>query len=197
MSEAPTIPTEARVKDAAVRLFGKNGFAATGIRDISEASGISVATLYHYMDTKEDLLLDLMLEGMNSLLDSANRVPSDKSASERLSALVTVHIEYHCNRALLARVTDTELRSLNESSRNTIIALRDDYERLWRKTIEQGNTSGEFHVEDVKMVALAALGMCTSVYSWFSPEGPLSVDDIANWYSQLTLRLCGQGSSSR
>ena len=188
--------TEERVKSAAIRLFSVKGFAATGIREIAHEAGISVASLYHYMDTKEELLLSLMLDGMNSLLEPATRVvSSDGGPSEHVVNLVDIHVSFHCSRAALARVTDAELRSLSPEPRRSVIDLRDAYEKLWLSSITDGRSDGIFTIAEPRLATLAVLEMCTGVSHWYSPDGRFSVDRIARYYSGLALRLLGHNEA--
>lgn len=191
--------TEERIKSAAIRLFGAQGFAATGIRQIARASDISVASLYHYMETKDDLLLSLMLDGMNALLEaSIPMMEQEKEPSERLDALVRLHIKFHCERAALARVTDIELRSLTGKARQRVVAMRDDYEHLWLTTINDGVQQGVFHAPQPRLATFALLEMCTGVSHWYTPNGTYSVAEIADCYSGLAHRMLeGELASDR
>ena len=189
--------TEDRVKAAAIQLFGAKGFAATGIRELAHEAGVSIASLYHYMDTKESLLLDLMLDGMNSLLGPATEAltPAGPPPTD-LVKLVEIHIEFHCQRAALAKVTDAELRSLSPESRQLVIDLRDAYENLWTTTILRGRDSGAFKVSEPRLATLALLEMCTGVSHWYSPGGRYTVDRIASYYAALALRLLAHPRSA-
>ena len=57
-------PTGERVRQAALELFAERGFHGTGIRQLAERAGVSSASLYHYMGTKEDLLVALMTSSL-------------------------------------------------------------------------------------------------------------------------------------
>jgi AcrR family transcriptional regulator len=197
MSTSADLPTEERLKAAAVRLFGAKGFAATGIRELARESGISVASLYHYMQTKDDLLLSLMLDGMHSLLTPATEaLESAGDAADLLCALVDIHINFHCSRAALARVTDAEIRALSGEARQQVISLRDEYERLWRQAIVAGDADGTFHVPQPRLTTFALLEMCTGVSHWYSPNGMYSVRAISSYYSALALRMLGYRRSA-
>ena len=190
MTTVTEVPTEDRVKAAAVRLFGSKGFAGTGIREIANEAGISIASLYHYMDTKESLLLSLMLDGMQNLLTPA--IAALESGDDPVTCLVTlvhIHVSFHCEEAALARVTDTELRSLSEPSRTRVIGLRDSYEALWRDVIERGTAARLFKVAEPRLATLALLEMCTGISHWYSPNGRHSVEKIARSYSAYVLRI--------
>ena len=59
-----------RVRRAALELFAERGFHGTGIRQLAERAGLSSASLYHYMGTKEDLLVELMRAAKELLADT-------------------------------------------------------------------------------------------------------------------------------
>ena len=63
--------TRQRVRDAAVELFAERGYHGVGIRELAERAGLTSATLYHYMATKQDLLVELMTENLETLIESA------------------------------------------------------------------------------------------------------------------------------
>lgn len=180
--------TEDRVKSAAIRLFGAKGFAATGIREIAREANISVASLYHYMVTKDELLLSFMLDGLESLLGPANEAlgkPGDPVS--QMSSLIKIHIDFHCNRASLAKVTDAEIRALSGEAQQQVLDLRDEYERLWLDVVSAGVADGSFQVDQPRLAVFALLEMCTGVSHWYSPKGKYSVTEIADYYVTLSL----------
>lgn len=192
MAAGDEVATEQRLKEAAVRLFGARGFASTGIRELARESDISVASLYHYMDSKDDLLLALMMDGMRSLLEPARNALRDISyAPARIVALVDTHIDFHCNRADLARVTDTEIRALSMRARRQVIDLRDEYEGLWLDSIITGVQTGAFLVAEPRLATFALLEMCTGVSHWYSPRGRFTARQISDHYARLALQLLG------
>jgi AcrR family transcriptional regulator len=172
--------TAERVHQAALRLFASQGFQATGIRKIAEDAGITVASLYHYMGTKEDLLERMMVEGITELLLTPARDLADSVSdpAERIDGLVALHVRRHAEHPQLCRVGDAEIRSLSSARRARVVALRDAYQTIWEETIAIGVASGLFAVPDVKLATFALLQMCTGVVDWFAPRGRLSLDEI-------------------
>jgi AcrR family transcriptional regulator len=188
----------ANVREAALRLFASKGFEATGIRDIAAASGVSSAALYHYMGTKEDLLLAIMREGQLHLLDTAQAMVAEVNSPEaQLGALVQLHVWAHGVRQLAARVADTEVRSLSGEKRDEVLKLRDRYQRLWTDALEQGVATGVFSIEDTKLMTLALLEMCTGVSHWYSQEGPVSLENIARHFANWALLMVRAKRSRR
>ena len=175
---------------AALRLFAAHGFEATGIRKIAEEAGITVASLYHYLGTKEDLLERMMLESMTELLAPAHVLTgSVTDPGERIAGLVDSHVRRHAQEQQLCRVGDTEIRSLSPARRAGVIALRDSYQAIWEEAVMSGVRSGLFAVPDVKLATFALLQMCTGVAYWYNPRGPLSLDEISAAFVKMALAL--------
>jgi AcrR family transcriptional regulator len=186
--------TEERVLAAAVRLFAIRGFEGTSIREIAKEAGISVATLYHYIDTKEDLLSRMMNLSMRRLLDQGARaLEASSDPTEQMIGLVDIHVRKHAQENLLSAVGDTEVRSLSPSRRREIVALRDAYQKMWEEVISEGVKKGRFAVSDVKLAALALLEMCTGVAHWYAPAGRLSLDQVSKAFVDMALSLLGAG----
>jgi AcrR family transcriptional regulator len=190
--------TAERVEAAALRLFATRGFEATGIRQIAEEAGISVASLYHYMGTKEDLLDRLMRESMRRLLDPARELmESTGDPVERVAGLVELHVRKHARDNLMCLVGDTEIRSLSPARRREMVALRDAYQGMWEEAVADGAAQGRFRVPDVKIAVFALLEMCTGVAHWYAPGGRLSLDEISKTFVGMALSLLAGGEPSR
>src|SRR5206468_3629455 len=160
--------TGARIRDAAVRLFGARGYAATGIRDVARDAGVTTAALYHHMGSKQDLLLTIMRDAMHELLDYAREALKEATApSEQLAALARAHILYNGRNLLDAYVGDAEIRSLDGANRGRIVKLRDQYEDLWADVIKRGVEARDFRIGDQKMFRLGVIQMCNGVAYWY------------------------------
>lgn len=182
--------TGERVRAAAVKLFAGKGFHGTGIRDLAQAAKISSASLYHYMGTKEELLAGIMRECLERLLIAAGRLPGE-DPPERLAALVALHVLTHATQPDRTRVVDHELHVLSTTARREIVRLRDEYEQQWTVAIEDGIRAGSFHDSEPGVTRLALIEMCNGVSRWYSPRGPLSLEDLADHYAQLANRMLG------
>ncbi|AHH96619.1 TetR/AcrR family transcriptional regulator [Kutzneria viridogrisea] len=184
--------TEARIRAAAIRLWAERGFHGSGIRELAEAAGVSSATLYHYMGTKEDLLAAIMRDGLLRLLELARAaVKPAQGTEERLSALVQLHVLTHAVRPEQTRVVDWEMRSLSTEHAAEIVALRDEYELLWQEAIDEGCRSGLFRPAHPRVARLALLEMCNGVAHWYTPDGPLTLEELALRHTEMALALLG------
>jgi AcrR family transcriptional regulator len=173
---------------AALRLFGTKGYGGVGIREIALEAGISTAALYHYMRTKEDLLVALMTDRMSRIIASGRAATAGLTAPEqKLVALVRVHIVAHGRYP--ETVIDQEVRSLSPAARPAVVALRDEYEDIWRQVMDTGATDGVFEVPRSQTARLAVLEMCNGVVTWYRPGGPLPLSQIADDFAELALAM--------
>ncbi|WP_019808894.1 TetR/AcrR family transcriptional regulator [Saccharomonospora halophila] len=186
------VDTRERVHEAAVELFATRGFHGTGIRDLARASGVSTASLYHYMGAKEDLLAGIMRACLRDLLDAATDV-ADTVADprERIRRLVTGHVDAHARMPRETRIVDHELHALPREVREEVVSLRDGYERVWSDTIAEGVEAGVFRTAHPHVTRIALLQMCTGVAHWYSARGSLSLGDLAGAHADIALRVLG------
>jgi AcrR family transcriptional regulator len=188
--------TSERVRDAALRLFAERGYHGTGIRQLADAAGLSSASLYHYMGTKEELLVAIMRTSLTDLLEAADDVCTLPDPGERLVALVRLHVRTHASAPEQTRVVDDEVNALSPAARAEVVALRDRYERHWQAVLEEGAAQGDFRVGSAAVVRRALLEMCSGVARWWTPDGELDLDALAGEYAALALRLVGAPDSA-
>src|SRR5438477_12262131 len=94
---SPTPPRERaeEVYTAALRLFRQKGYHATSMQDIAAAVGLYKGSLYHYIGSKDDLLVQVFERAMGSLLADVERIASDGSLAptQQLRLIVQAHVE--------------------------------------------------------------------------------------------------------
>jgi len=182
--------TERRILRTALRLFATKGYGAVGIREIAQEAGISTAALYHYMRTKEDLLVALMTDRMRRIIVAATLARDEfGDPARRLVALVRVHVVTHAR--FSDGVVDNEVRSLGPDTRPRIIALRDEYQALWEAVLDDGRARGVFELDEPHLAKLALLEMCNGVIHWYSPRGAAGLDQVADSFADMALAVTG------
>jgi AcrR family transcriptional regulator len=186
------LSTKQRIEQAALQLFAAKGFEATGIREIADRAGLSTSALYHYMGSKDELLVAFMVESMTELTRAANAA-LDGAADPvaQLAALVRTHVGFHTLDAQRSLVADDELRAVSDVAFTKVMQLRDGYELLWAQTLEQGARTGAFSFTDARITRLALLEMCNGVARWYSDRGPKHPAEIADCFADLALAMAG------
>lgn len=182
--------TEIQIRRAAIALFAERGYAATGIRDIARAVGVTTASLYHYIANKHQLLVDIMSVGLNSLTDFALESISDvRRPEDQLALLVGGLVGVHATNRLIARVVDAEVRALEDDvdALAMVIAQRDRYESVWANVLRNGLNEGVFTFEDERLTRLALLSACTGMSNWYKPAGDENLRVICRHMTEFAL----------
>jgi hypothetical protein len=84
----------------------------------------------------------------------------------RLRVLIGCHVRFHIDHRLGSRVSEDQLGALEPAHRADVIALRDDYERLFKEILDEGRTLVGWRVPDVAVVSSGIATMCSQVAIW-------------------------------
>lgn len=174
--------TGPRIRDAALRLFARHGYAAVSMRQIARAVGVQAGALYNYTPDKQSLLFDLMRDHLQELLNAraARDLPPDPDP--QLEDFTRFHIRFHLERADAVFIAYMELRSLNPENFAVIEALRRDYETQLQTILRDGVEQRRFAVHDTRIAAMAVIAMLTGVNTWYRHDGRLSVAEVEDIY---------------
>jgi len=180
-----------RLHEAALERFGERGYHGVSIRELAEAAGITVSSIYAHVKAKEDLLTELVLLGHlehNELLRAA-LLDAPPDPREQIKALMRAHVHLHATYPLLARVANRELHALSAENGARVLAVRHASEGLFLDVIQRGMAQGVFSVPDawLAVAAIGALGL--RVAEWYTPETGYTPDEIADAYALFAVRL--------
>lgn len=176
------------IQSVSIDLFYRKGYFATSISDIAKGCGIQKASIYYHFSSKEELLFQIMHTTMTELLIHLEACLQGISNIERrFRAAISGHVQFHLNRQKETFVANSELRGLSPEHYQQIVAMRDEYERVFQALIADGKASGCFADVDVKILSYAILTLCTSGAFWFKSAGRLAVDEIAEIYEKFIL----------
>ncbi len=201
MSRADGAPSrQGEITRVAAQLFNARGFAGTSMQDIAAALGIQKPTLYHYVQSKAQVVSWIYRECVEAIH------PALRSYFEQ--GLPPEEIIFRAARDILSLLRDKpgylrvyfeNHRDLDPDEQTFIIAERDDYFALVALAIERGQLAGLFEKrEEPNIAALAFFGMCNWTYQWFSSSGPLTVDELAERFWDIFLNgIAVRGDSER
>ena len=173
--------TGPKVRDAALRLFAHNGYAAVSMRAIATKVGVQAGALYNYTPDKQTLLFNLLHDHMEELLE-AHQDDITRSPLDRLHHFVDFHIRFHADRPDEVFISYMELRNLTDENFNVVETLRRSYEDRLETILQQGAATGDFVTADTKIATLAVIAMLTGVNTWFRSGGRLSLDQVITQY---------------
>lgn len=188
--------TGPKIREAALRLFARSGYAAVSMRQIAAEVGVQAGALYTYTPDKQALLFDLMRGHMEELLMAwrAEDVPEGPVAA--LEHFTRFHIRYHLARPDEVFVSYMELRSLPSAEFAVVEDLRRGYEDVLFRILTRGAAEGVFDVADPKVATWALIAMLTGVGTWFSEGGRLERSEVEELYWGLVARTVGLGEEA-
>jgi AcrR family transcriptional regulator len=188
--------TATRIRDVATELFYEKGYHATSMREVAAAVGIKAGSLYNHFASKEDLLSEIALGTMNEMLAGAYaRLGTAASPDAQLRRLVEFHVRYSAENRLRAKVADDQLHALSPPRRRQVLAIRDQYEAVFRDILTRGRDEQLWQVDDVPVVSFAIATMASAVGVWYREDGRLAATEIASIYGDLVLRAVDAGNS--
>lgn len=183
--------TGPRIRDAALRLFARHGFAAVSMRQIAAEVGVQAGALYLYTADKQALLFDLMQDHMANLLAAVDALPPMRDPAAKLDQFARFHIGYHLDRPHAVFIAYMELRNLSPENFAAIETLRRAYEDRLQTILVEGTGTGDFKLADAKMATLALIAMLTGVTNWYREGGRLTRPDVQTLYADMALRSVG------
>ncbi len=174
--------TRSDVIDAAGRLFAERGYHGTSMRDLGKELGLLGSSLYSHVDSKQDLLVDVVEEGARLFEASAGQAKATPgTARDRLGALIAGHVIVVLDNVDVARTFLNEARMLDAEHRDRIVQARDHYEGVFRSVLADGTGDGSFRSDiDPKMASIYILSVLNALERWYDPTGPLNRDQLTD-----------------
>ncbi|WP_353472743.1 TetR/AcrR family transcriptional regulator [Salipiger sp. H15] len=185
--------TGPRIREAALRLFAKHGYAAVSMRRIASEVGVQAGALYNYIPDKQALLFSLLRGHMDELLEAWAEQPHPGDPLARLEEFVRFHIRFTLRRPESIFISYMELRNLEPENFAVIEALRGRYEGVLEQILRDGQAEGQISVPDTRIAAFALIGMLTGVNTWYREGGRLSEDEVAALYWDMARKAVGAG----
>jgi TetR/AcrR family transcriptional regulator, cholesterol catabolism regulator len=172
-------PREA-IRDAAMHLFGKQGYTGTSMRDIANAVGVLPGSLYAHIESKEALLVDIVADGITRFISAVEPfAAATGSPIDRLREMIIAHVEVVADNPERSLVVFHQWRFLGPDNVPAAIERRRAYERTFAGVVEEGVTAGLFKSGmNLRIAVLTILGALNWTPEWFSPDGCLSAKDV-------------------
>jgi AcrR family transcriptional regulator len=163
----------------AARLFAERGYQGTSLADLADALGVQKPSLYHHIDSKEDLLWEVAWDGAESFHAALDGVPADAAAADRIRLALRAHLAVVGAQLDIATVFVREWRHLTSPRRDEFLAERRRYEERIRELFRAGVEESQLRTDlDVPTSALLFLSAANWAYTWLRPGSP--TDELAD-----------------
>ena len=175
---------------SAARIFADKSYHSTSMRDISRATNVSLAGLYHYCKSKEELLFLIQDNCFGRVLERLEqRLEGVEDPITKLGIFIENHLSFFAANMSEMKVLSHEAESLGGDLYNHVSTRKDKYTQLARQILrEVQETQQTPQPIDLTVATYALFGMMNWIYNWYDPHGKLTVAELARNLTQLFLR---------
>ncbi|HEV2828854.1 MAG TPA: TetR/AcrR family transcriptional regulator [Pyrinomonadaceae bacterium] len=173
----------------AARIFAEKNYHSTTMRDISRATGVSLAGLYHYCNSKEELLYLIQDNCFGRVLERLEeRLKQVDDPLTKLRIFIENHLSFFAANMAEMKVLSHEAESLAGDLHLHVSGKKDKYTRLARKILKeiQQQQSAVDQI-DLTVATYALFGMMNWIYNWYDPQGKLKVNELVANVTRLFL----------
>jgi len=162
------------VLEASAKLFHEKGYSDTTVQDVADALGMLKGSLYYYIDTKEDLLFNLLVQvhdEVDELLEEVKAMPG-LTPLQRLEIYVRRLTSYNLYNLDRATVYYHDVDRLSEDRRSVIMARRKSENQFVARLIRQAQQDGDAD-DSMDAIILTNFVFSTMIwtYRWYRPQG--------------------------
>ena len=173
----------------AARIFAEKSYHSTSMRDISRETSISLAGLYHYCKSKEELLFLIQDNCFGRVLETLeHRLQDVTDPITKLGIFIENHLSFFAANMSEMKVLSHEAESLRGDLYTHVSTRKEMYTKLARQILREVQDSQENEEPiDLTVATYALFGMMNWIYNWYDPQGKLKVSDLAGNVMKLFL----------
>jgi AcrR family transcriptional regulator len=155
----------------AAAIFCAKGFHRASIRDIARETGVSLAGLYYYFSSKEELLYLIQRHAFQTLLASSRAAIQPLDApQDRLNKFIQLHLQYFIEHPNEMKVLTHEVGPLGHAWRQELGTLKKSYYQLCFDQVDALRRERRLRAVNVRLAALSLFGMMNWIYTWYNPR---------------------------
>jgi TetR/AcrR family transcriptional regulator, cholesterol catabolism regulator len=181
----------------ATDVFCKKGYEGASMRDLSRASGMSLAGLYYYFESKERLLFLIQKHTFTTIVQRLKtRLEGVTDAEERIRIFILNHLEYFLANQAAMKVLTHEAESLKNGFAAEVAAIKREYYRICVGLLEDLKCERDLQ-GSTRLAVLSLFGMMNWIYTWHNPRVDADAASIAREMGDVFLRGVMSGTKAR
>lgn len=159
------------VLQSAANIFFAKGFHATSIEDVARDVGMLKGSLYYYIKSKDDLLFQLLLAGIeDSDAYIAQQIDPEGDPVEQLERAIRAQIDYIIRNRVQFGLFLHEFDSLSGKRQHKLISVMSRYNSRFVDLVRRGQQQGELMPGEPWIIVNGILGMCNWLYRWYDTD---------------------------
>jgi AcrR family transcriptional regulator len=174
--------------DHASRIFWEKGYEGASMRDLSRATGMSLAGLYHYFESKEELLYLIQKHTFTTIIERLRpKLDAASYPEERIRIFIRNHLEYFLANKEAMKVLTHEDETLKNGRGAEIAAIKREYYHICLDLLEDLKRSAGIEFSG-RLAVLSLFGMINWIYTWHNPRVDADADALARHMGDIFLR---------
>src|SRR5271155_196702 len=187
----------AKILTHATEVFCKKGYEGASMRDLSRATGMSLAGLYYYFESKERLLFLVQKHTFSNLLEKLKaRLENVTDPEERIRIFILNHVEYFVRNQRGLKVLSHEDDSLKNGLRSEIAGIKREYYRICLGLMEDLRRKRDLDF-NTRTAVMSLFGMINWIYTWYNPRVDGDAEALAERMSNIVLNGIVHGGKPR
>ena len=181
-TEIPTRHHDEKLRQilkSSAKIFAEKGFHSTSIRDIARATRMSLAGLYYYFSTKEELLFLIQEQCFVTLLQRWEKnAELHSDARVRIRVFVENHLGFFLHNMFEMKVMAREDESLTGEFQEKILLLKRRYVKVLMDLIEEMQSLEGGRGINLRAATFSLFGMMNWIYTWYHPKRDLPLSEL-------------------
>jgi AcrR family transcriptional regulator len=181
----------------ATDVFCKKGYEGASMRDLSRASGMSLAGLYYYFESKERLLFLIQKHTFTTIVQRLKaRLEGVTDAEERIRIFIRNHLEYFLANQAAMKVLSHEDEMLKNEFAAEVAAIKREYYRICVGLLDELKSKRGLRFS-TRIAVLSLFGMMNWIYTWHNPRVDADAESMAAEMGDIFLCGVTTGAKSR
>jgi TetR/AcrR family transcriptional regulator, cholesterol catabolism regulator len=181
----------------ATEVFCHKGYEGASMRDLSRATGMSLAGLYHYFQSKERLLFLIQKHVFSTILETLKaRLTAVSDPEQRIRIFILNHLEYFVSNQQGLKVLSHEDEALKNGLSSEISAIKREYYRICFGLMEDLRRKRGLDF-NTRTTVMSLFGMINWIYTWYNPRVDGNAEALAERMGNIVLGGIIHGGKSR
>jgi AcrR family transcriptional regulator len=181
----------------ATEVFCEKGYEGASMRDLSRSSGMSLAGLYYYFQSKERLLFLIQKHTFTTIVKHLKaRLEGVTDPEQKIRIFILNHLEYFLANQAAMKVLSHESEALKNGFASEVAAIKREYYRIATGLVEELKRNRALQAS-TRIAVLSLFGMMNWIYTWHNPRVDADAGQIAREMGDIFLRGVSAGAKPR
>ena len=186
------------VLQSAANIFFAKGFHATSIEDVARDVGMLKGSLYYYIKSKDDLLFQLLLAGIeDGDAFIARQIDVAGDPVEQLERAIRAQIDYIIQNKVPFGLFLHEFDSLSGKRQHKLISVMSRYNSRFVELVCRGQQQGRLIDGEPWLIVNGILGMCNWLYRWYDTDHVSGPEQIKQVFLRMILSGIQNNSNAK